>query len=222
MHATSGLHAVVIADVISSRSTGHLRQSLNEKLRIASIAQLDDRLIRVPYAVTAGDEFQVVASHLDRIPKLILDLRRRLLPFRLRIGIGVGRIEGQVRRPVNRIAGEAFENARQAIVEIKSTRKYPTLTRFHSGRRIFDDVANLIYGLHDTLIRRTTTKQWETIATYLIKNRVDYTAKALDIDRSTASRNLKRGFFWQMEDTVVVMEEVIRGFLLNAHKRTIS
>jgi hypothetical protein len=117
---------------------------------------------------------------------------------------------------VNRIAGEAFENARQAIIKIKSTRKYPTLTRFHSGRQIFDDVANLIYGLHDTLMRRTTTKQWETIATYLIKNRVDYTAQALGIDRSTASRNLKRGFFWQMEDTTIVMEEVIREFLTNA------
>jgi hypothetical protein len=45
---------------------------------------------------------------------------------------------------------------------------------------------------------------------YLIKNRVDYTAKSLKIDRSTASRNLRRGFFWQMEDTVSVMEEFIR------------
>lgn len=216
MSASTSSHAVVIADVIASRSTERLRQSLNEKLRIASIAQLDDRLIRVPYAITAGDEFQVVATRLDRIPKLILDLRRRLLPFRLRIGVGIGRIKGQVRRPVNRIAGEAFENARQAITEIKSTRKYPTLTRFHSGRRIFDDVANLIYGLHDTLIRRTTTKQWETIATYLIKNRVDYTAQALGIDRSTASRNLKRGFFWQIEDTIIVMEEMIREFLADA------
>jgi SatD family (SatD) len=211
MLATS-LHAVLIADVVASRSTGRLRSSLNEKLRIATIAQLDERLIRVPYAVTAGDEFQVIAAHLDQIPKLILDLRRRLLPFRLRIGVGLGTIEGQIRRPVNRLAGEAFENARKAIIEIKSTRKYPTLTRFHSERKIFNDIANLIYGLHDTLLRRTTTKQWETIATYLIKNRVDYTAKALGVDRSTASRNLRRGFFWQMEDTVVVMEELIREF----------
>ena len=78
------------------------------------------------------------------------------------------------------------------------------------------NVWNLIYGLHDTLVRRTTMKQWETIATYLIKNRVDYTAKALGIDDSTASRNLKRGFFWQMEDTIVVMEELMRDFCQNA------
>jgi hypothetical protein len=210
MQSPVNLYGVLIADVVASRSTVRLRSSLNGKLRIASIAQLDDQLIRIPYAITAGDEFQVVAARLERIPKLILDLRRRLLPFRLRIGIGIGMVEGQIRRPVNRIAGEAFENARKAITEIKAKRKYPTLTLFSSNRKGFDRVANLIYGLHDTLLLRATAKQWETIAVYLIKNRVDYTAKALKIDRSTASRNLRRGFFWQIEDTISVMEEFLR------------
>jgi hypothetical protein len=209
MQSLVNLYGVLIADVVASRSTQDLRLSLNEKLRIASIAQFDEKLIRVPYAVTAGDEFQVVAARLERIPKLILDLRRRMLPFRLRIGIGIGTVEGQIRKPVNRVTGKAFENARKAIIEIKATRKYPTLTIFRTNRESFDRVANLIYGLHDTLLRRTTAKQWETIAVYLIKNRVDYTAKALEIDSSTASRNLKRGFFWQMEDTVLVMEKFI-------------
>jgi SatD family (SatD) len=210
MQSTVSLYGVLIADVVASRSSSDLRSSLNEKLRIASIAQLDEQLIRIPYAVTAGDEFQVVAARLERIPKLILDLRRRLLPFRLRIGVGIGVVEGQIRPPVNRIAGEAFENARKAIIEIRAQRKYPTLTIFRSNHRSFDRVANLIYGLHDTLIRRTTAKQWETIAVYLIKNRVDHSAKALKIDRSTASRNLRRGFFWQMEDTALAMGELIR------------
>jgi hypothetical protein len=122
MQSKVSLHGVLIADVVASRSTADLRSSLNEKLRIASIAQLDEQLIRVPYAVTAGDEFQVVAARLERIPRLILDLRRRLVPFQLRIGVGIGVVEGQIRRPVNRIAGEAFENARKAIVEIKAQR----------------------------------------------------------------------------------------------------
>jgi hypothetical protein len=210
MQSQINLYGVLIADVVASRSTSDLRSSLNEKLRIASSAQLDDQLIRVPYAVTAGDEFQVLAARLERIPKLILDLRRRLLPFRLRIGVGIGVVEGQIRPPVNRIAGEAFESARKAILEIRAQRKYPTLTMFRSNLTRFDRVVNLIYGLHDTLLRGTTTKQWETIAVYLVKNRVDYTAKALKIDRSTASRNLRRGSLWQMEDTVLVVEELIK------------
>ena len=210
MQAKNRTHGVLIADVVESRSHSHLRSSLNEKLRIASIAQLDDKLTRVPYAVTAGDEFQTIVLRVDSIPKLILDLRRRLQPLQLRIGIGIGTIQGTIRPPVNRIAGQAFESARAAINEIKETRKYPTLTAFRSQNPEFDQVANLVYGLHDTLLLQITSKQWEAIATYLIKDRVDYTAKALSIDISTASRNLKRGYFWQIEQTAVVMEAVLR------------
>lgn len=210
MQSKNYLCGVLIADVVESRSRAHLRPSLNEKLRIASIAQMGDKLVRIPYAVTAGDEFQTIAARVASIPKLILDLRRHLHPFQLRIGIGIGAIQGPIRPPVNRIAGQAFEFARAAINEIKETRKYPTLTAFRSYRPDFDEISNLVYGLHDTLLRKITPKQWDTIATYLIKNRVDYTAKALAIDISTASRNLKRGHFWQIEHTAVVMEGVIR------------
>jgi hypothetical protein len=210
MQSKNQLHGVLIADVVESRSRAHLRSSLNAKLRIASIAQMGDKLIRTPYAVTAGDEFQTIAARVDSIPKLILDLRRRLQPLQLRVGIGIGAIQGPIRPPVNRIAGQAFEFARAAINEIKETRKYPTLTAFRSHRPDFDEIANLVYGLHDTLLRQITPKQWYTIAMYLIKNRVDYTARALAIDISTASRNLKRGYFWQIEHTAFVMEGVIR------------
>ena len=209
MQTKNRIHGVLIADVIESRSHSHLRSSLNEKLRIASIAQLDDKLVRVPYAVTAGDEFQTIAPRVDSIPKLILDLRRRLQPLQLRIGIGIGSIQGPIRPPVNRIAGQAFEFARAAINQIKETRKYPTLTAFRSYSSELDEIANLVYGLHDTLLRQISAKQWETIAIYLIKNRVDYTAKALSVDISTASRNLKRGYFWQIEHTTAVMESVL-------------
>jgi SatD family (SatD) len=210
MQSKVQLRGVLIADVVESRSYSHLRSSLNEKLRIASVAQIGDKLIRMPYAVTAGDEFQTIAPSVECIPSLILDLRRRLQPLQLRIGIGIGTVQGPIRPPVNRIGGQAFEFARAAINAIKETRKYPTLTAFRSHNPELDDLANLVYGLHDTLLRQITPKQWETIAMYLIKNRVDYTAKALSIDISTASRNLKRGYFWQLEHTAVVMQNVIR------------
>lgn len=208
MHSAKTLYGVVLADVVASRSTTRLRALLGDRLRIAGKEQLD-RLIRIPYAVTAGDEFQVIALQLERIPTLIFDLRRRLFPLRLRIGVGIGKVEGQIRRPVNRISGEAFENARIAITETKANYKYPRLTCFRSNREEFDRMANLVYGLHDTLAGQTTPKQWETIAVYWNKNRVDQTAKAMKLDRSTVSRNLRRSYFWQMKDSIAVMEQFI-------------
>ena len=209
------LVGVLLADVIDSRSQRGIRAPLNEKLRQATKAHMGgDHFIRIPYAITAGDEFQTVAARIERIPSLILDLRRRLYPMELRIGIGLGGVNGPIRPPVNRIGGKAFELARQAINQAKNHPKFPTLTVFQSGNPEFDEVANLVYGLQDSLLQRVTPKQWETMATYMVKRRVDSTARALKVDDSTASRNLKRGSFWQIEQTAVAMERFIKLVLL--------
>jgi len=202
-------YGVLIADVVASSQQTGLRASLDERLGAASGAHLGAGLVRLPYAVTAGDEFQSLAVRVGAIPRMILDLRRRFQPLQLRIGVGIGAVQGPVRAPVNRLAGQAFEFARQAVTDTREARKYPVLTLFRSKAAEFDETANLVYGLHDTLVSGTTAKQWATIAAYLDQNRVDYTARAMGIDRSTASRNLKRGHFWQMVETATIMERLL-------------
>jgi IS30 family transposase len=76
---------------------------------------------------------------------------------------------------------------------------------------VLDSTANLIYGLHDTLLMRVTDKQWETIKVFRDKRRLDAAAQALGVDDSTVSRNLQRGHFWQMEQTVAGMQTLIRS-----------
>ncbi len=203
---------VLIADVVHSRKRSRLRKTLHAKLRAAAAAHLRERWIRLPYAITAGDEFQVISSHIDAVPDLILDLRRRLRPLDLRIGIGIGRIRSPLRAPVNRLTGEAFFFAREAMDVIKSgsLHRYPVLTAFRSARKDFDRVANLVYGLQDTLLADVTDAQWRAIDGYLSKGRVDRTARALRVDVSTASRNLKRASYWQLAEVAATMKAIIR------------
>jgi IS30 family transposase len=40
---------------------------------------------------------------------------------------------------------------------------------------------------------------------------LDTAAQALGVDDSTVSRNLQRGHFWQMEQTVAGMQTLIRS-----------
>ena len=87
--------------------------------------------------------------------------------------------------------------------------KFEVRTAFRSANAEFDRVANLVYSLHDTLIRNPTEKQWQAIDAYIAKKRVDLAARALRISVSTASRSLKRGHFWQMEETIETMKKVI-------------
>jgi SatD family protein len=205
--------AVLIADVVQSSSLHELRSLLGQRLAAVSKVHLKRKWIRLPYSVTAGDEFQTISLSQASIPELILDLRIRLLPLKLRIGLGFGPVPARVEPPVNRLGGPAFVFAREALESIKrkSGHKFGVLTSFRSKNAVLDSTANLIYGLHDTLLMRVTDKQWETIKVFRDKRRLDAAAQALGVDDSTVSRNLQRGHFWQMEQTVAGMQTLIRS-----------
>jgi hypothetical protein len=204
------LFAVLVADVVGSSRTRDLRSVLGARLRRVTAAHLHEKRIRLPYAITAGDEFQTVAHDLSQIPGLLFDLRRRMRPLQLRIGIGIGRIAGHLQPPVNQLGGQAFEFARTAIGQTKEGRlDSGKVTRFHSENEQFDLVANLIYNLHDALVGHLSEKQWRTVDAYLAKGRVDLAAKVLRINASTASRNLSRSHLWQTLEMMESMKKII-------------
>ena len=209
---------VIVADVVGSSRTRDLRSVLGARLRRVTTAHLHEKRIRLPYAVTAGDEFQTVAHDLSQIPGLLFDLRRRMRPLQLRIGIGIGRIAGHLRPPVNQLGGQAFEFARTAIGETKEGRLHSgKVTRFHSENEEFDLVANLIYNLHDALVGQLSEKQWRTVDAYLAKGRVDLAAKTLRINASTASRNLSRSHLRQTLEMMESMKKIISSHFHRLH-----
>ena len=206
-------YAVLVADVVASRIRHDLRALLGQRLETASRAHLRGKFIRLPYAITAGDEFQTIVGSCARVPELIFDLRELMRPLRLRVGIGIGRVPGRVRGPVNRLGGEAFQFARTALEGVKrgEGNKIKVWTGFKTKDAVFDSTANLIYALQDTLLMKVTEKQWETITVFRKKRRLQAAAKAMRLDMSTVSRNLKRGYFWQVEQVMkgmkILMEE---------------
>ena len=202
----SRIHAVLIADVLESSSRPGMRALLGKKLAVVSKRHLQRKLVNLPYSVTAGDEFQTVTGNLPSIPAVILDLRAMLRPLSLRIGIGIGRVSDRIQPPVNRLSGEAFQFARGAIENIKTNSlfKFEVLTAFASRNESFNSTINLIYGLHDTLVLKITTKQWETIQEFLDRPSLEQTARRLSLDPSTVSRNLKRGYYSQLAETAKV------------------
>jgi hypothetical protein len=208
----STIYAVVIADVMESRVRADLRSLLGEKLAAISRGHLRQKLIQLPYSVTAGDEFQTVTCNLPAVPAVIQDLRIALRPLSLRIGVGFGGVSGPIQPPVNRLGGEAFQSARKAIEGIKTGNffKFKVLTAFASRYEQFDKTINLIYGLHDTLVLKITKRQWETIREFHDTPTLEQTAKRLKLDDSTVSRNLKRGYYWQLTETVKQTGSLIR------------
>lgn len=218
MQAKAKSWAVVVADVVGSTRTQDVRSVLGPKLRIATTAHLEEKRIRLPYAVTAGDEFQTVASELSQIPGLLFDLRRRMRPLSLRVGVGIGTISGPLRPPVNQLTGQAFEFARAAIDKTKEARAHSgKSTSFQSPNEQFDLVADLIYSLHDALVGSRSEKQWEAIDAFIAKGRVDLAARSLKLNSSTVSRNLGRSHFWQSLETIEIMKKLIEPSFPKLH-----
>lgn len=203
------LYAVILADVMASGGRKRLRPLLRRLLRRASEAHRRRKFILLPYAVTAGDEFESITDHLEKIPWLLLDLRSRVQPIKLRIGVGIGEVDGKVASPVNQMDGAAFRMARQAVDGLKRARKNAALTAFRSVNEEFDQTANLIYGLQDTLVRKITEKQWQAVTARIEHDSLQETARALGLDDSTVSRNLKRGYYGQLVAAAYGMEQVI-------------
>lgn len=177
--------AVILADIVESRSIEALREVRDTRLEVASRAHREEGWTRHAYAVTAGDEFQNIVPMPHHVPRLVFDLRRRFRPHELRVAIGVGRVDSLPAEdePVNVAgSGEAFERARAAmdsfeperdiparhrIARAMVARKYRYLTAFRSGDPELDRAVNIIYRLWDTLLQRVTDRQWQTISAYV-------------------------------------------------------
>ena len=112
---------------------------------------------------------------------------------------------------MNRLGGEAFQFARKAIEAAKSGGpfKFDSLTCFASPDAAFNETVNLLYGLNDTLLAGVTTKQWKTIAAFSRTPELAKTSRQLKLDASTVSRNLKRGYYWQLTAAAHAVESLI-------------
>jgi hypothetical protein len=214
MRTKTKTYAVITCDIVGSRHIEQFRRKRDQKLRHIAKLHVARKWSLSEYAITAWDEFEGILSRPTNLPAVILDLRRHFHPFELWLGIGIGQVTEPHRKPVNLFAGgEAFERAREAVNQLKAKRsKTGIVTSFVSGNETFDLIANTVYHLHDTLLQSISIKQWQTINVHMETNRQDLTARKLRLNESTVSRNLRRGFWWQIQETQQAMERVIEAY----------
>jgi hypothetical protein len=215
MRTKTSIYAAITCDIVDSRSIEDFRRKRDQKLRRISRQQVGKKWILSEYAITAWDEFEGILSKPTNVPSVIIDLRRQFHPFELWIGIGFGKVTEPYRKPVNVFAGgEAFERARAAMETLK-TRKSKTgvMTSFVTGNQTLDVISNTIYQLHDSLLQRISPRQWQTINVLAETSALEPAAKRMGRDKSTISRSLRRGFWWQMQQTRTAMERIIEAYM---------
>lgn len=213
---TSTPWGVLIADIVASRQIDGFKKKRNDLLGRIEERQKKAGLLHSAYAVSGYDEFQGLAAHPWSLPRLVWELRRDFHPWELRIGFGIGAIDTlpEPGEPLNESStGDAFYRAREALSRLDDGKeKFERRTRLESGREMLDLPINLAYELLDSLLGKTTDRQWETIRAFERHGGLERTATDLGIDPSTVSRNLQRGSYWQ-----IVATESALTRLLNLH-----
>ena len=165
------------------------REKLQRLLGRASRAQQRELRWRiVPYNVTSDREFITVTANLEGLPWILLDLRARLQPSLLRIGIGIGELSGYLQQPARNLTGQCIAFAREALDSLKAehllvlesrgsrtrekqdargnarsgdlTRARLPLTRFRSINFDFDAAVTEICKLQDPLIHKMHASEW--------------------------------------------------------------
>lgn len=217
MKKASSVYAVVVADAAAPGGNKHVRGMLNALLAKTSKAQQERKLVLLPYAVTGGNRFQAITNNLEAIPWLLLDLRSRMQPVSLRIGVGIGEVSGPVTAPVSEMKGPAFRLARQALDGVGKARG-SALTVFSSSDDAFDQTANLIYTLHDKLVRKMSTRQWKAVTPRMERSNAQQTPSTRGVGIQVAMRGLKTDYYGQLAAAAYGIEQLIGERLLGSDR----
>ena len=155
-----GMHGVITADIIDSKTYPDLAVSLKPKL---AMVRADSLL--TPFSLSRGDEVQAVCGEVSALPVLLRALRFNCRPCRLRIGVGIGAVDDREMAANSwEMSGEAFFRARQALERLGKVKKPETWLIGEDPR--FDTALNTIYQLLDLIMADWTDEQWQAVMAY--------------------------------------------------------
>ena len=195
------LFCVITADIIKSRTYLNSPEDINNKIYELN-KKLKDDLV-TSFTMSRGDEIQAVFENIQKLPKIIRNLRYYCRPFQLRIGIGIGDIL-EIDKCNKNISswdmnGKAFYLARDSMDKLDKLEGknntayqngYPT-TYLSSTNEELEIYINSIYILIDNIIKNWEDKHWQTIMTYEELGTYRSVAKELNISISAVQQRCK-------------------------------
>lgn len=201
-------YTVITGDVVNSRDYNNLNEILNKSVQ--KINYPDNTV--VPFKISRGDEVQAVFKGAVQFPKLIRQIRYRLLNIDIRFGIGFGEIDEKNDEISSwKMNGPAFYYAREALENTEKTNKFKT--RFKSKNKI-DEAINTLLFLIDSFQSEWTDAQWEAIYYYEEKGTYKEAAKKLNIAFQNVEKRCKAANWKEVELAEKSINNLIKDFIL--------
>ncbi len=142
-------------------------------------------------ALSRGDEIQCVIAHGHSQAFVIRELRYALLPFKLKIGIGIGPIEIPSGASNSwDLSGEAFFRARKALDDIDGAEN--TSVKLISENSHMDLALNTVLRLMNVIMNDWTHTQFKYVMLYDREGTYERVAKLLDVSPQNVHKACKR------------------------------
>ncbi|MFP4461921.1 MAG: SatD family protein [Thermotogota bacterium] len=196
---------VITIDVISSKKERLFSQAIREKL-----SKLDVKRYDFAPALSRGDEIQCLVAKGENPFSVIREIRFVLLPFKLKIGIGIGEIEiPKVIRDSWDLSGEAFFNARDALEHLKGSDE--TCVELISGSAIKDLAINSSLILMNVLMNDWTPTQFNYVMSYERFGTYERASTALKVSSQNIHKACKRANWDIIKETEKNLDKLLNG-----------
>ncbi len=205
-------YLAVIGDVVGSRQApdrSRLQERLQSGLRDVNAAFADQ--VAADFVLTVGDEFQGLLRNPDELDKLLATLRTHAFPAELRLGLGIGPLETELRPQALGMDGPCFHRARQAIERAEAHRT-PIETDPGAPHASFE-----IYGMMVGYMRRRWTRRQREV-TDLVGSGLEgqEVAAHLSITPSAVSQHLRAaGGRYLASATSIWLAEVVQSLAID-------
>jgi len=177
---------VITIDVISSKKEKLISQTIREKL-----LKLNSQHFEFAPALSRGDEIQCVVAKNKNTFSVIREIRYSLLPYQLKIGIGIGEIEiPEAVRDSWDLSGEAFFRARESLEHLSGADE--TALELNSGDSSKDLAINSILTLMNLIMNDWTITQFNYVMSYEEYGTYERASTALKVSSQNIHKTCKR------------------------------
>ncbi|BBB90499.1 MAG TPA: SatD family protein [Methylomusa anaerophila] len=190
------IYSAIIGDIADSRKYAE-RKAIQEQFRhmIDKGNQIFADDIAANFALTLGDEFEVLLSNVSVSLKIVEFARKQMRPYELVVGIGIGEISTDIHPSFVSLAdGPAFHRAREAVKQAKKSRSGTLLKADYAGTGLINSLAFFI----ESCEKKMTDNQFRVVALMEEFNNQKKVAEKLNVTQSTVSKALAAASYYEI------------------------
>ncbi|MDF2656407.1 MAG: hypothetical protein K0R19_2881 [Bacillota bacterium] len=219
-------YIAIIGDIVASKKLKD-RSEIQRKLNRV-LSEINDRYadsISARFMITLGDEFQGLLTDGEYVMEIIQTIQIRMYPVRIRIGLGIGRIETEINHLMPYGAdGSAYHHARKMIEELKNaenknkTFDADIMIAADGGYSDLEILLNTILSLCTAIRQRWTERQREAAYDcFLNGDNQTAAAQRLKISQPAVQKLLSKADYYTYKKSMDVVSQSLQKIKVDSH-----